>query len=86
MVLIAMLVCGVATGLACRTWRKAVLITLAVFALGLALQTPAVASESGFESGADVLIYVLIQALSLAVGLGITRALLGRRQRRGAMA
>ncbi len=83
---IAMLVCGVATGLACRTWRQTVLITLAVFAVGLAVQTPAVASESGFETAGDVVIYSLIQAVSLAVGLGIAWALLRRRQRRGAVA
>ena len=86
MVQIAMLICGVATGLACRTWRKAVLLMLAAFALTLAVQTPAVASDSGFENGTDVLIYALIQAVSLAVGVGIARALLGRRQRREAMA
>lgn len=86
MVQIAMLVCGIAAGLTCSTWRKAVLITLAVFALGLTVQTPAVASDSGFESGTDVVVYVLIQAVSLAIGLGTARALFGRRQRRGAMA
>ncbi len=86
MVLIAMLVCGIATGLACRMWRQAVVITLAVFAVGLAVQTPIVASEGGFETAVDVVVYCLIQAVSLAVGLGIARVLLGRRQRRGAMA
>lgn len=86
MVQIAMLVCGVATGLACRAWRQTVLITLVVFAVGLAVQTPLVASDSGLETGLDWVTYVVIQVVSLAVALGISRALLGRRQRREATA
>lgn len=86
MVQIAMLVCGVATGLACRSWRQAMVIILAVFAVVLAVQTPAVASEDGFETAVDVIIYCVIQAVSLAVGLGLARVLFGRRQRRRATA
>lgn len=86
MVLIAMLVCGVATGLACRSWRQALVITLVVFAAGLAVQTPILASESAFESGRDIVIYTLIQVVSLAAGLAIARFLTRRRQRRSAMA
>lgn len=82
MVQIAMLVCGVATGLACRTWQQALRITLAVFGLVLAVQTVAVASEDGFDTATDVAIYVLIQIVSLAIGLGIARALVRRRERR----
>lgn len=85
MVLIAMLVCGTATGLACRTWRRAVVITLAVFAVVLAVQTPMVASEGGWETAVDVVVYCLIQSVSLVVGLGIARVLLRRRQRQGVM-
>ncbi len=82
MVQIAMLVCGVATGLACRTWQQALRIALAVFGLVLAVQTVAVASEEGFETATDVVIYVLIQIVSLAIGLGIARVLVRRRERR----
>jgi hypothetical protein len=81
-----MVVCGVATGLACRSWRQAVVITLVVFAVGLVVQTPIVASENGLETGVDTIVYSLIQIVSLAVGLGIARFLVHRRQRRGAMA
>jgi hypothetical protein len=82
MVQIAMLVCGIATGLACRSWRQAMVITLAVFAAVLAVQTPVVASDDGFRTAADVIIYCVIQAVSLAVGLGVARVLFNRRQRR----
>ena len=86
MVQIAMLVCGIATGLACRTWRQALGITLAVFAVALAVQTPVVASEGGWETGVDVVVYWLIQAVALAIGLGFARVLHRRRHRRGALA
>lgn len=82
MVLIAMLVCGIATGLACRTWQQALRITLAVFAVVLAVQTVAVASEDGFEAATDIVIYALIQIVALAIGLGIARTLVRRRDRR----
>jgi hypothetical protein len=82
MVQIAMLVSGVATGLACKTWQEALRMTLVVFAVVLAVQTLAVASEDGFAAATDVVIYALIQAVSLAIGLGIARALVRRRDRR----
>lgn len=82
MVQIAMLVCGIATGLACRTWQQALRITLAVFAVVLAVQTVAVASEDGFQTATDVVIYALIQVVSLVIGPGIARALVRRRDRR----
>jgi hypothetical protein len=85
MVQIAMVVCGVATGLACRSWRQAVVITLVVFAVTVAVQTPSVRSEGDLHTTADFVVYPLIQAVSLAVGLGIARFLIHRRQRRGAM-
>jgi hypothetical protein len=86
MVQIAMLVCGIAGGLACRSWRQASVITLIVFAVTLAVQTPIVASDGGLETAVDVLVYSLIQAVSLAVGLGIARLLVRRRARSTAMA
>lgn len=81
MVQIAMLVCGIATGLACRTWQQALRIILAVFVVVLAVQSVAVASEA-FEAATDVVIYTLIQIVSLAIGLGIARALVRHRDRR----
>lgn len=83
MVQIAMLVCGVATGLTCRSWRQATVITLVVFAVAMVPQTIAVGSDANEDLGP---IYWLIQAVSLAIGLGIARFLLGRRQRRAAVA
>lgn len=51
MVQIAMLVCGVATGLKCRTWKQAAVITLVVFAVVMVPQTILVASDAeGLDS------------------------------------
>ena len=86
MVQIAMLVCGIATGLACRSWRQAWIILLAVFAVTLAVQTPSVASEGHLHTAVDVVSYTLIQAASLGIGLAISRALVRRRERRTATA
>lgn len=82
MVQIAMLVCGVATGIACRSWRQIVVITLAVFAVGLAVQTPIVLESD--DTAVDVVSYWIIQAVSLAIGLGIARVVFRRRARRSA--
>lgn len=82
MVQIAMVVFGIGTGLACRTWRQALAIMVAVFVVGLAVQTPSVASEGDLHTTVDVVVYTLIQAVSLLIGLGISRALLRRRERR----
>ena len=82
MVQIAMVVFGIVTGLACRTWKQALVIMVAVFVAGLAVQTPSVASEGHLHTVFDVVSYSLIQALSLVIGLAIARALLRRRERR----
>ncbi len=82
MVQIAMLITGIVSGLACRSWRQAKVITLVVFAVVLAVQTPLVAPVGAFKTGVDIAVYSLIQAVSLAVALGMTRLLVRRRQRR----
>lgn len=59
---------------------------LAVFAVRDAVQTPLVESDSGIGSWGDVLVSTLIQAVSLAVGLGIALLLVRRREWRAATA
>lgn len=83
MVQIAMLVCGVAAGLKCRTWKQAALIILAVFVVVMVPQTIAVGSDAGENLGP---IYWLIQLVSIGVGLGIARLLINRRARREVVA
>ena len=82
MVQIAMVVFGIATGLGCRHWRQAQMIILAVFVVGLAGQTPSVASEGDLHTGMDIVVYTIIQAVSLVIGLAVARTLLRRRERR----
>jgi cell shape-determining protein MreD len=82
MVQIAMLVSGIATGLACRSWRQAWVIILALFAVTVAVQTPLVAADNHLETSADFVSYTVIQAVSLAIALFIARACIRRRERR----
>ena len=86
MVQIAMVVFGLVTGLACRTWKQALAIVVAVFVVGLAVQTPSVASEGHLHTAVDVVSYSLIQAVSLVIGLAIASALVRRRERRSVTA
>jgi hypothetical protein len=83
MVQIAMLVCGIAAGLLCKSWKQAVVVIGAVFAVGLVPQTISVAHMKGEDIGP---IYWAIQVVSLAVGLGLARLLLTRRLRRSVAA
>lgn len=82
MVQILMLLGGIATGLKCRAWRQALTIIVAMFLVGMAIQTPIVAADDGIESAADAVVYTIINIVSLAVGLGIAYWLQKRRLRR----
>jgi len=79
MVQIAMLLTGIALAVKASSWRQAVTITLVVFGLALAVQTPLVGADGGFEGAVDVIIYIVIQAVSLGVAFGIERFGLHRR-------
>jgi hypothetical protein len=74
MVQVAVLVAGIAAGLRSSTWRRAAMITVAVFIAVLVVQTILVASDESIGW-----IYWMVQVVSLAVGLAIARALVVRR-------
>ena len=79
MVQITVLVVAVAAGLLSRTWRKAWLITLVAFIAMSAVQTPMVIASDDIDSP---FVYWSVQALTLAVGIGLAWALFAHRQRR----
>ena len=79
MVQITVLVVAVAAGLLSGTWRKAWLITLVAFIAMSAVQTPMVIASDDIDSP---LVYWSVQALTLAVGIGLSWALFAHRQRR----
>jgi hypothetical protein len=79
MVQIAMLITGIALAWKASSWRQAVTITLVVFGVAVAVQTPLVGREGGLDGAAELISYIVIQAVSLAVALGIERFGLRRR-------
>ena len=79
MVQLAVLVAAIALGLKASTWRRAVVIMLAVFALAFAVEGSVAVADKGWD---DWYIYTLINLATLAVGLGIARFLMTRRQSR----
>ena len=86
MVQLAMLLTGIAVAVKATSWRQAVVITLIVFAVAVAVQTPMVGNEGGLDTAGDVVSYIVIQAVSLAIALGIARFGLHRRATRHAAA
>ncbi len=79
MVQLTMVIAGVGTGLLCRTWRQAWVITVTAFVVMSAVQTPLVLTGDDIDSP---LVYWTVQAASLAFALGIARVLFGRRHGR----
>lgn len=79
MVQITVLIVAVAAGLFSRTWRRAWLITLIAFIATSAVQTPMVIASDDIDSP---FVYWSVQALTLAVGVGLAWALFGGRRRR----
>jgi hydrogenase/urease accessory protein HupE len=75
---ITVLVVAVAAGLFSPTWRKAWLITLVAFIAISAVQTPMVIAGDDIDSP---FVYWAVQALTLAVGIGLAWALFARRHR-----
>lgn len=82
MVQLAMLVSGIALGLRGRDWRQAVSVILVLFLVVVVLQTIFAVDEDDVVGTGGWLIYIAIQAASLAVGLLIARVLIARRRRR----
>ena len=79
MVQITVLIVAVAAGLFSRTWRRAWLITLIAFIATSAVQTPMVIASDDIDSP---FVYWSVQALTLAVGVGLAWALFARRRHR----
>jgi hypothetical protein len=82
MVQVAMLVCAIATGMFCKDWRQATVVTTVVFVAVLVPQTISVGSRDNETISAG---YWVIQAVSLGVALGVARLLVARRVNRNAV-
>jgi hypothetical protein len=79
MVQITVLIVAVAAGLFSRTWRQAWVITLVAFIVTSAVQTPMVVASDDID---NPVVYWAVQALTLAVGIGLAGVLVARKRRR----